>query len=348
MVDDITSYIETNYAGNLNDAPIWDDTKQSGPMQEEQSGPMQEVRSEEQNLLKTLTKFINIFYTIKPDKIVEVKNYKNLFMFMSMYLVAYGGDGQDFYYQLGSRYVITYLIFCNITGPTLVFMLDVNFKLSEHWDGIVEFMRGTLNIVLNISDIVMNDDAFYSFLKTSIKSIEQKLGYKDYGKKSYGGGKDNTTHISKNITHYNTTSKSSDQYNNAIIKMSGGSCQNITYFNPLLSVKCLYEWSHDFSSGRAQKYVINDPDFYKNEGGIFEIVKKGWKDLIDNAEESITSNIFMDIDYSQNPLIPVNQNLLINGSADRAPVQDSNYTSKAWSNIRYNGSRYNSINIKTL
>ena len=56
----------------------------------------------------------------------------------------------------------------------------------------------------------------------------------------------------------------------------------------------------------------------------------------------------MDIDYSQNPLIPVNQNLLINGSADRAPVQDSNYTSKAWSNIRYNGSRYNSINIKTL
>jgi hypothetical protein len=284
MVDDITSYIETNYAGNLNDAPIWDDTKQSGPMQEEQSGPMQEVRSEEQNLLKTLTKFINIFYTIKPDKIVEVKNYKNLFMFMSMYLVAYGGDGQDFYYQLGSRYVITYLIFCNITGPTLVFMLDVNFKLSEHWDKIVEFMRDALNKVLNISGNVMNDDVFYSFLNGCIEILMSmsKLeyapsktsvvqGYRHNKKTSdgVGGGKDNTTHISKNITHHNDISNSNDCCNNEIIKMSGGSCQNITYFNPLLSVKCLYEWSHDFSSGRAQKYVMNDPDFYKNVDGIF-------------------------------------------------------------------------------
>jgi len=67
--------------------------------------------------------------------------------------------------------------------------------------------------------------------------------------------------------------------------------------------------------------------------------------LINNAEIPQTSVFFMDVDYSQNPVIPVNQGLILSGSADRAQVQDSNYTSKAWSNIRYNGSKTNSYRI---
>ena len=81
--------------------------------------------------------------------------------------------------------------------------------------------------------------------------------------------------------------------------------------------------------------------------GVFSFDYNDYNPLIDNAEESRTSNIFMDIDYSQNPITPINQSLIVIGGADRAPVQDSNYASKAWSNIRYNGSRYNSIIIKT-
>ncbi len=65
--------------------------------------------------------------------------------------------------------------------------------------------------------------------------------------------------------------------------------------------------------------------------------------LLDNAEIPQTSVFFMDIDYSQNPLVPVNQSLILSGSADRAYVQDSNYTSYSWSGIRYNGSKYNSV-----
>jgi len=53
--------------------------------------------------------------------------------------------------------------------------------------------------------------------------------------------------------------------------------------------------------------------------------------------------MWMDVDYSQNPLTPVNFGLIISGTADRAFVQDSNYSSKAWSNLRYNGSRTNSF-----
>jgi hypothetical protein len=64
--------------------------------------------------------------------------------------------------------------------------------------------------------------------------------------------------------------------------------------------------------------------------------------LLDNAEIPEYSSMWMDVDYSQNPLVPINFGLIISGTADRAFVQDSNYSSKAWSNLRYNGSRTNS------
>jgi hypothetical protein len=56
------------------------------------------------------------------------------------------------------------------------------------------------------------------------------------------------------------------------------------------------------------------------------------------------SSRFMDVDYGWIGGIntPVNFYTILNGTADRAPVQDSNYTSYAWSNIRYNGSRISS------
>jgi len=65
--------------------------------------------------------------------------------------------------------------------------------------------------------------------------------------------------------------------------------------------------------------------------------------LLNNADIPKKSIYFMDIDYSQNPVIPINQSLILNGSADKAPVPDSNYTSKTWSTIRYRGSKYTSI-----
>jgi len=67
--------------------------------------------------------------------------------------------------------------------------------------------------------------------------------------------------------------------------------------------------------------------------------------LLGNAETPQYSTVWMDVDYSQNPLVPVNFGLIISGTADRAFVQDSNYSSKAWSNLRYNGSRTTSYRI---
>jgi hypothetical protein len=65
--------------------------------------------------------------------------------------------------------------------------------------------------------------------------------------------------------------------------------------------------------------------------------------LLGNAEAPQFSTHFMDIDYTSTYDKPVNFDLIISGTADRAPVQNSNYASTAWSNIRYRGSRTNSF-----
>jgi hypothetical protein len=67
--------------------------------------------------------------------------------------------------------------------------------------------------------------------------------------------------------------------------------------------------------------------------------------LFGNAEIPQFSNHFMDVDYTSDFTTPVNFDLIISGTADRAQISDSNYSSFAWSNIRYRGSKYNSYKI---
>ena len=69
--------------------------------------------------------------------------------------------------------------------------------------------------------------------------------------------------------------------------------------------------------------------------------------LYGNAEIPQISTVFMDVDYSEGLTAPVNFDLIISGTADKAYVQDSNYASSAWSNLRYKGVKYNSYKIIT-
>ena len=84
--------------------------------------------------------------------------------------------------------------------------------------------------------------------------------------------------------------------------------------------------------------IIFDPD-------VINFDYNDYNPLLNNADIPQYSTTWMDVDYSQNPVIPINFDLIISGTADRAFVQDSNYSSKAWSNIRYNGSRTTSYRI---
>jgi hypothetical protein len=67
--------------------------------------------------------------------------------------------------------------------------------------------------------------------------------------------------------------------------------------------------------------------------------------LINNSVADVTSVFNMKANYNTGTIVPSNFELLISGSAERAAVQDSNYSSLSWSNLRYNGSRASSRNF---
>jgi len=75
-----------------------------------------------------------------------------------------------------------------------------------------------------------------------------------------------------------------------------------------------------------------------------------WSDynaVFGNVDMPQYSQTFMQIDYNTGGTIPTNFELLYNGSAVKAPIQDSNYTQRGWSNGRYNGSSNSSIDFNT-
>ena len=94
------------------------------------------------------------------------------------------------------------------------------------------------------------------------------------------------------------------------------------------------------SSSIVSSFINISPDtinFYTSDDNV----------LINNAVTSQYSTIYQDIDYSTG-LVPTNFNLLANGNADYAPIQDSNYTSTGWINSRYKGSRASSPDFNVI
>ena len=70
--------------------------------------------------------------------------------------------------------------------------------------------------------------------------------------------------------------------------------------------------------------------------------------LINNATSSRINEFYMDVDYTSNAIIAVNSDTILSGSATRATVQYSNYTSERVTRPRYEGSKNTSpdVNIK--
>jgi hypothetical protein len=86
----------------------------------------------------------------------------------------------------------------------------------------------------------------------------------------------------------------------------------------------------------TSSFTIFEPEFIDFEYNDYNAI-------YGNAEVPQFSFQFMDVDYTSTYDEPVNFGLIISGTADRAPVQDSNYSSYTWSALRYWGSRYNSF-----
>ena len=81
---------------------------------------------------------------------------------------------------------------------------------------------------------------------------------------------------------------------------------------------------------------LNDvPNYYNSD----------YNPLINNVLVDRLSSIYQDVDYSTGIYTPTNFDLLISGSALKAAVQDSNYTSKRVILPRYEGSKSTSQNL---
>lgn len=96
------------------------------------------------------------------------------------------------------------------------------------------------------------------------------------------------------------------------------------------------------------------PSAAENDSVIFEpyITSVGYYNsdnnpLINNAVDIRQSTIWEDLDYSQGALKPVNFEVVISGSAVKATVQDSNYSTIRHINPRYRGSRNTTDNFNT-
>jgi hypothetical protein len=80
---------------------------------------------------------------------------------------------------------------------------------------------------------------------------------------------------------------------------------------------------------------ITLPNFYNSD----------YNSLINNIDEYRLSTVYQDVDYSTGITTPTNFGLLISGSALKATVQDSNYTTKRHILPRYEGSKSTSQNL---
>ena len=81
--------------------------------------------------------------------------------------------------------------------------------------------------------------------------------------------------------------------------------------------------------------LLNTPNF----------VNSDFNAVIGNATDIREGTLYQDIDYSSNATTPVNFDQLISGSATKAIVPDSNYSTKRITTPRYDGSRSTSNNF---
>ena len=112
---------------------------------------------------------------------------------------------------------------------------------------------------------------------------------------------------------------------------------NVTEFSTYYYVE--FEKQYNVVRVTAGSYPINfsgyvDKLFYFSEYNV----------LVNNSERSRQSTLFQEIDRNSG-IVPQNLPAINNNQATPAQVQDSNYSSNAYSNIRYNGSILSSAQL---
>jgi hypothetical protein len=108
-------------------------------------------------------------------------------------------------------------------------------------------------------------------------------------------------------------------------------------------------WTVSVDNLAAQSTYYLDPTVYTQQnfpGDINDF--SDYNTLLNNVYSNRVSNLYYDVDYSQNALNPINFTTIISQSALYAQIQDSNYVSaSAWTKGRYEGTKLTSATYNT-
>ncbi len=113
----------------------------------------------------------------------------------------------------------------------------------------------------------------------------------------------------------------------------------------------------EFTPGNSAQYLLSDPTLYSNQilvlsprisdaTGPFQ--SNDYNAIINNAVENRPNSKIQVANYSTNQNIPINLLAILSGSAERASIPDSNYTSLWWDEIRYLGSKNTTDNLNSI
>lgn len=112
-----------------------------------------------------------------------------------------------------------------------------------------------------------------------------------------------------------------------------------TFYMPTSSLQITIESYVTSSTDTNGVTTVLEP--YASE----DVANSDYNVIMNNAVEGRFNAFYMDVDYSSNAIVAVNQQAILDGSATRAQVQYSNYTTARITNPRYYGSKNTSPDV---
>ena len=197
------------------------------------------------------------------------------------------------------------------------------------------------DLVFNFSGSVTNSIGTYFFIEFVITKDDVIIGsyfngpnYQDTGTEAFQGA----------VTINNCAIVSGSKY---LVKYRFGS--SIGGATVGIVDSDFTGWTVNTDNLAAQSTYYLDPTVYTQQnfpGDINDF--SDYNSLLNNVYSNRVSNVYYDVDYSQNALNPVNFTTLISQSALYAQIQDSNYSSgSAWTKGRYDGTKLTSATYNT-
>ena len=165
---------------------------------------------------------------------------------------------------------------------------------------------------------------------------------------------ENTNGVYKSLSSLFEISSNTTNVNIKDISLKSGSIYNVFYFfsnNTLISssgsLNSTTNWTINVVNPQTIGYP-NDPNIYQQSTfpGNLELYPE-YNAVLNNVYSNRLSDKYFDVDYSQQGVLPVNQQVILSQSAVYAQVQDSNYTLASNINPRYIGSKNTSAKYNT-